>query len=963
MKKAMVYSDKIVSRSELKMKFTLFFLLIGVFMGKANYDHSPNAKISLDFNEVTLLEVFNEIEDKTTFTFFYKNDEINPGQKVTIKIVQKSVLVILEQLFKNNALVYEIKGRQIIIKRNQETQINGIVIDKATGDPILKRIQVEEEVIESFEKDEAFGSIFLNSKNQLVVVQSDNESDPFLRELDSSVTRYNYHNPVEKVYLHTDKDLFSPGENLWYKAYAVLGDLHQFSLASKVLHVDLIGPNTEILVSQTHQLVDGKAMGSIALPNDLSSGNYQLRAYTNWMRNFDHDFFFTKMVQVVGATDMPIPPQNIADAVDLQFFPEGGYAVAGLLGQVAFKAIGSDGLDRKIRGYIKDSQGKPVVHLGTITRGSGFFYLQPKLGENYTAILDDGSEYPLPKIMGQGYTMTINNTDQENIKIKIQATEPLRKEPFYIVGHINNKKYYQGKFEFEDRETLSFEIPKNGLPSGVMALTLFDKTKKPWCERVVFINNQEGLVIYAKISPEKISRRGEIAVDINVTDTYGRPISAELSVAVTDEGQVVKNPNSGNILTHLLLQSDIKGHISNPGLLFKDQNRLTLHALDLVMLTHGWRRFPWQEIREGNLPEKEFDFAKGLTISGQARSGFDKRLKNVDLNIIAKSGDIVGMLSTTTKQDGKFLIPDFNFSGNTRVVFNAISSTKKPLNVKVALDSNRILVPLSHFKSPFIMGNTKEATKYADYSSTRKNMRLLYDYENTTELEEVVVTEKVAKRIETSMPSTLGQTPDATLHTKDTRETGLRLMDFVSRFAGVTVYGSFPYIAVSIRGGGSPLWVLNGVPIFTSLSERNPSVPSQIASMDISNVERVELLKGPAAAIWGSRGANGVFLVYTKRGGVIENVLSPEFDVMGHTSEREFYSPNYSVKLDRHSLPDYRATLYWNPSFRTDNNGNARLLFYNSDNAEQIQVAIEGLSDGGTPGTYHKSFGDKEEKL
>ncbi|MCK5443161.1 MAG: Plug domain-containing protein, partial [Maribacter sp.] len=645
--------------------------------------------------------------------------------------------------------------------------------------------------------------------------------------------------------------------------------------------------------------------------------------------------------------------------IDLQFFPEGGHAVAGLLGQVAFKAIGSDGLDRKIRGYIKDSQGKPVVHLGTITRGSGFFYLQPKLGEHYTAILDDGSEYPLPKIMGQGYTMTINNTGQKNIKIKIQATEPLRKEPFYIIGHINNKKYYQGKFEFENQETLSFDIPKNGIPSGVLALTLFDQDKNPWCERVVFINHQEGLVINAKISPEKISIRNEVTVDINVTDPYGEPVTTELSLAVTDEGQVVKNPNSGNILTHLLLQSDIKGHISNPGLLFKDQHRLTLHALDLVMLTHGWRRFPWQEILEGNLPEKEFDFAKGLTISGQARSGFDKRLKNVDLNIIVKSGDIVGMLSTKTEKDGKFLIPDFNFSGTTRMVFNAVSSTKKPLNVKVTLDTNKISVPPSHFKNPFIMRNTKEVTKYADFSSTRKNMRLLYDYENTTELEEVVVTEKVAKRIETSMPSTLGQTPDATLHTKDTRETALSLMDFVSRFAGVTVYGSFPYIAVSIRGGGPPLWVLNGVP----LSQSEGSVPPQIASMGILNVERVEILKGPSAVIWGSRGGNGVFLVYTKRGGVSELKLSPEFDITGHAAEREFYSPNYSIKMDRHSIPDYRATLYWNPSFRTDNNGNARLLFYNSDNAQKIQLSIEGLSDKGKPGAYLKTFGEKEGKL
>ncbi|MCK5443748.1 MAG: TonB-dependent receptor plug domain-containing protein, partial [Maribacter sp.] len=261
--------------------------------------------------------------------------------------------------------------------------------------------------------------------------------------------------------------------------------------------------------------------------------------------------------------------------------------------------------------------------------------------------------------------------------------------------------------------------------------------------------------------------------------------------------------------------------------------------------------------------------------------------------------------------------------------------------------------------------------EYSNFSATRKNMRLIYDSQNATELEEVVVTKIIPKKIEPSRPSSLGQTPDATLYTKDTRETGLALLYYIRRFASVMVYGSFPNFKVSIRGGGTPLWVLNGVP----LSKGGPqgigieaslipaAVPPQIATMDISNVERVELLKGPAAAIWGSRGANGVFLVYTKLGGGSKLKLSPEFDIAGHAADREFYSPNYSVKLDRHSLPDYRATLYWNPSFRTDNNGNARLLFYNSDNAEQIQVAIEGLSAQGTPGAYLKTFGEKEGKL
>ncbi len=836
--------------------------------------------------------------------------------------------------------------------------------------PIVKRTPVEKEVIASFEKNSAFGSIFLNSRDQVALKQSNLAGDPFIKELGNNVNLFNNYNPIEKVYLHTDKDIFSTGEDIWYSSYVVLGSFHHFSTGSKVLYVDLIGPDNKIVDSQTNEIIGGKCYGSLKLPEDLSSGKYQIRSYTDWMRNFGSDFFFTRTIQVVNEGNKPLVSSNMEDKIDLQFFPEGGHSVDGLISVMAFKAIGSDGLERKIQGRMVDSQGNFVATLGTMARGSGFFSFKPKAGGQYTAILKDGTKYDLPGIMDEGYAMTVNNVNPKSIQVKIQATPLLRTEPFYIVGHLNNKKYYQGKFEFEDKGTLSFEIPKNGIPSGVMALTLFDQDKKPWCERVVFVNNQDELVITAKIDQKKFQRRDKVTIDVRVTDTYGRPIPAELSMAVTDKGQVIKNQDMGNILTHLLLQSDVKGHISNPGLLFKNQRRATMHSLDLVMLTHGWRKFPWQEIdKNPNIP-KEYPFSKGLDISGTAESLSGKPLANATLNVIAKSEENLEMFSTKTSHEGEFSIPNINFRDSTQIVFNALDKEKSPIDVQIKLDSNKTILPLPKFKWLPIVKETEAAKEYSNFSATRKNMRLIYDYQNATELEEVVLTERIAKDDMPSMPSTLGQTPDAILHTKDTRETGLTLLDYVRRFAGVTVYGSFPDYFVSIRKEGTPLWVLNGVPLSKGAPQKvgieeaiKPGpVPPQIANMDISNVQRVELLKGPSATIWGIRGANGVFLIYTKRGGskTLAPAISPSFSIFGHAANREFYSPKYDTNFEGQDVPDYRATLYWNPSFTTDRNGNAQLIFYNSDNAKQFQVAIEGLSEYGTPGAYIKTFGSKK---
>jgi TonB-dependent SusC/RagA subfamily outer membrane receptor len=266
------------------------------------------------------------------------------------------------------------------------------------------------------------------------------------------------------------------------------------------------------------------------------------------------------------------------------------------------------------------------------------------------------------------------------------------------------------------------------------------------------------------------------------------------------------------------------------------------------------------------------------------------------------------------------------------------------------------------------------------------------DLRNTTQLDEVIVTEKKIEKSRNASPSVYGQTPDATLYMED-HQSAQTVLDLVRRFSGVTVNGN----TVSIRNGGTPLWILNGIPVnndnpsassLARASQRQGSstdqgaasvvptalslsmeqsmapspVPTYIATMDTYTVERVEILKGPSAAIYGSRGANGVILIYTKRGGgkSIKPAISPDFTVMGHAPERVFYSPKYNVVSNENGGPDYRATLYWIPSFTTDKNGNARLQFYNSDSAKQIQVDIEGLSPYGTPGTYLQTFGEED---
>lgn len=86
------------------------------------------------------------------------------------------------------------------------------------------------------------------------------------------------------------------------------------------------------------------------------------------------------------------------------------------------------------------------------------------------------------------------------------------------------------------------------------------------------------------------------------------------------------------------------------------------------------------------------------------------------------------------------------------------------------------------------------------------------------------------------------------------------------RVSGVQVYQTPDGLAVRIRGTTSihagnndPLYVVDGIPVMAAPS-------GALVGINPYDVDSIHVLKGAAAAIYGSRGANGVVVVKTKRG-------------------------------------------------------------------------------------------------
>lgn len=857
-------------------------------------------------------------------------------------------------------------------KRNDSDwqKLNKIGYDKEfwENNPIVKRTPVEKEVIASFEQNNAFESIFINSKNQISSLPSKLREDPFIKNFDLLTRKYNSYNPREKVYLHTDKNSLIAGENLKFSAFVTLGAFLNYSQISNILHVELVDKSQTIISSQVIHLKNGRTSGEIKLPKKLPDGVYQLRAYSNWMRNFNPEFIFKKDIEVLSDYITLEKETKKVAKIDLQFFPEGGNAVVDLTGKIAFKAINQNGIGVKVTGEVVNSKGDFVAPIKSNDDGIGAFNLKPKSGETYFAELNDKTRYPITKINPIGYNMMVDNLNPKTIKVKVQSSQILKGGYFYFIGQMQNAKYFHGRYLFNNKSIVTIEIPKTKVPSGILTLTLFDKEMKPWSERVVFVNNQTDLIIKTDYNSNKLNKKGKVPVNINVTDVNGKPVETSISVAITDNNKTQKGKFDSNILSYFLLESDLKGHISNPYKYFKDQERATIYNLDLVMLTHGWRRFDWQKIKNNQFDTiKRHQFVSGFSISGVAKKTNNSLFTNSTIKMVAKSNSGISIHSTKTNNSGFFTVHDIYHTDSTQVTFNGYNNNRVPIDINITLDKQ--------LKSKFNLNIFKK--KYKDQANktvlTEKEITDLtnLNFKDRTLLDEVEIIGKVKRK--KASPTIYGVEPDATVFLKENDQNFVQVLN---RTSGVRVVGAGRTAKVSIRGFGSPLWVLDGVPlephsphplIATTNLNSNPDtasptmkgagpVPDVIANLDTQIIERIEILKGGKAAIYGARGNNGVILIYTKTGGFNKKrVLSPEFLVKGLTTAKEYYQPKYSVNKKTKS-----SILYWNPNIKTDKNGNATFSFTNYNNTNQLQIAIETLSNFGIPGVYLKTFPNKQ---
>lgn len=749
------------------------------------------------------------------------------------------------------------------------------------------------------------------------------ENDYWLEFITNQLNKYVEIYPQQKVYLQLDSDEYETGGTIWYKAYVLNDTEKSLEDRSKNLYVELISPTKKVFMNRLLKIENGLAHGEFPVHDTIRTGMYSIRGYTRNMKNYGKEYLFEKSIRINNPEKVYYNKDFHREAkkanktnedIDLQFFPEGGDFVASLETKVAFKAINNYGKAVDVEGRIINSHKQVVANFKSNHKGMGTITLKPELKTKYHAeiVTDKGKKmkFDLPEVLEKGYNLNVSKKGEElDLVIKTNKTfsgDPVAKT-VYVFLQNGGKIYHSSKHMFE-KEEIRHKISAQNLPSGIQHITLFDGQGKPQCERLVFIEQDDEL----KINSSKVSsvqKKGKVEFEIDVDKNS----NADLSLAVRKKAETGLEFGHGqNIRNYMLLQADLRGYIENPDYYFSKTTD-AIAAMDLVMLTHGWRKFDWENVLVDSIEAPEFEVEKDLRVTGRiTKYFFDISVKeaSVKMTLLNKFNDVYKDIS---KEKGRFEFTGLEYSDTMDVLIEARTKWGRK-NILIIPDEDPELLPVFKPLTGFYLDSllVKRKPEYKKYKEP----------ENEDE------------------GFKLHGKPDQVIYFNDdpSISSSMSVMDAIrGRVAGLNVGPN----SASMRGvtsgvSNSPLYLIDGM----------RASYDAVQSIPTADVERVEILKGPSAAIYGLGSAGGVIAIYTKHGFRYKRG-EIRFKMLGYHTPKKFYSPKYDGKNNKSEEPDLRKTIYWNPKVKLDKNGKAKIEFYHSDIAGDFEVIIEGMSNNG----------------
>ncbi|MCQ2110270.1 MAG: hypothetical protein MJY79_02095, partial [Bacteroidaceae bacterium] len=810
--------------------------------------------------------------------------------------------------------------------------------------------------------------------------------------------------PQEKVYLQFDNTAYFQGETIWFKAFAVKAS-HLERSQSSVLYVELLSPNGVLLQRQKLKLIAGQCDGCIKLVDSMTeqarslisskpypSGYYEVRAYTRNMLNFHDDLCFSRVFPVYedapeGAYRFASvlenskswlgsyrPKEAKKNTVNIEFFPEGGSLIFKQQCNVAFKVTDANGAP--LDGILEiekeaDANGRKIT-ASTEHDGMGSFVITPAFSHIQAQFEYDGkrTKISLPKTESSGYSIITDCTDNDSVNIAIYRTADCRED---TIGMAVSCRGELVSFSIVPIRALKKQVSVSAedWPIGVCQLCLFTRSGKILAYRSLFHTNMEFEPPKFRLAANRQVFNPLDSISLKLNLSYkGEPLQDRFALSVRD-AQDYGTLYSDNLLTNLLLSSDLKGFIRNPEYYFESNDSVHRRAADLLMLVQGWKRYDWEFSSSDKSFAEKYRMEDSLAVNGWIRKNNGTPLKDINVMIaISPEEEITVELGKYKTEDiGYFGFNTKDFYGNATLSMRLTEDNRKKAVPKAKMILERAMLPktrsfdgiekmlanshkkaymqlevldsrpdtavgqmLQNYMLPDV--DISEKVKYLDYFTfkafnVQDDVEMTLDLgENTTDLIGYLLDKGYTMFVMSAIPDSIGKEFDSNRNTEKIAYSDGTFID------GFPVFWYLHTQSASAYEPGVIPWSINTEHIKSMIVYDDPvtirevsnEVPLFIEAINRhNNIEVQNYMRG-------NESQKKYYLVDVRLKESYQYPSAAELNtgtrittLKGFNHPVQFYSPQYPDGPIEGQPKDYRRTLYWNPNVITDSLGYAEV--------------------------------------
>ncbi|MFI3277934.1 MAG: MG2 domain-containing protein [Rikenellaceae bacterium] len=626
----------------------------------------------------------------------------------------------------------------------------------------------------------------------------------------------------------------------------------------------------------------------------------------------------------------------LEDKIDVQFFAEGGDLIARNLQTVVFKAVGADGLSRELKGELHSVKEGKLFDIETSFKGMGRFNLMSDQGDEYYAVLHESSEpnntmkVSLPKPATSGCAVKAVMS-RDRLLYQMIATPDIDPQKVAFVIHSRGKIISSHKVGNAGRVN---SVELKYLPDGIATVSIVEMDGyKPLAERLVFVAHPH-VTTTIKSNRPSYGRREKVNLTINLRDSLGGDIVGDYAIAVTNSSNVNQDKSNDNIVSNMLLTSDIKGYVEGAGDYFTSDAKKDYANRELLLLTQGWKRFDLGGVLRDSIRLYKSYPEEHQVIAGYVEGFFGKGAKNAKIIVLNPKTKFFDAFPLEESSNFRFELDDVPDS--TSLTLQAVSKGGSGTALTLNILPEVFAEPNYPFLQPLIGREDNVIPDSYVMQSKEK-----YYYEGGMKVFDMEAVEVTARKKKVSS-SVYGATPDHSMESKElSMMPGKTVFEVVQTFPGVQLVDSD---SLSIRGASvSPLVFIDDVKMdYTYLT-----------MILVDQVETLSIVIAPESNVYGLGSDGGVIVVELKDGADIAAATpaSPAMAIVSHLGYKKpsaYYQPKYDNPVARDDKkPDLRTTLCWDPAVKVDSLGVANVSFFTADRITGYDVVFEGITKDG----------------